>query len=75
MFTMRCTQENLRAHHQHAWLWKRASSTPTARRSSTGDAHYMAPGHDRVVAEDSLIIEFSPVGEYQRTMAEYGCDE
>jgi len=34
-----------------------------------GDAYYMAPGHVPVVEEDSFLIEFSPAGEYHKTMA------
>ena len=36
---------------------------------STGDVYYMEPGHVPVVEEDSVLIEFSPAGEYQKTMA------
>ena len=34
-----------------------------------GDAYYMAPGHVPVVEEDCFLIELSPAGEYQKTMA------
>ena len=34
-----------------------------------GDAYYMAPGHAPVVEEDCFLIELSPAGEYQKTMA------
>jgi len=36
---------------------------------STGQAYYLAPGHNVVVEEDCEIVEFSPKGEYQKTMA------
>jgi hypothetical protein len=34
-----------------------------------GEAYYMEPGHIPVVEEDTELIEFSPLGEYQKTMA------
>jgi len=33
-----------------------------------GDAYYMAPGHLPLFEEESEVIEFSPGGEYQKTM-------
>ncbi len=33
-----------------------------------GDVYYMAPGHIPVTDEDIEVVEFSPKGEYQRTM-------
>jgi hypothetical protein len=36
---------------------------------SAGDAYYLPPGHVPVVEEDSLIVEFSPRGEYEKTMS------
>ena len=33
-----------------------------------GDVYYMAPGHIPVVEEDCELAEFSPAGEYQKTM-------
>ena len=33
-----------------------------------GDAYYLAPGHIAVCEEDGEVVEFSPQGEYQRTM-------
>ena len=36
---------------------------------SAGDAYYLPPGHVPVVEEDLEVIEFSPLGEYQKTMA------
>lgn len=33
-----------------------------------GDAYYLEPGHNLVVEEAGEIVEFSPAGEYQRTM-------
>lgn len=35
---------------------------------SAGDAYYLPPGHIPVVEEDSVIVEFSPLGEYEKTM-------
>jgi hypothetical protein len=35
---------------------------------SAGDAYYMAPGHTTVIEEPTEIIEFSPRGEYQKTL-------
>ena len=35
---------------------------------STGEAFYLAPGHNVVTEEDCEIIEFSPKGEYRKTM-------
>ena len=36
---------------------------------SAGEAYYLPPGHIPVVEEDLEVIEFSPLGEYQKTMA------
>ncbi len=36
---------------------------------NAGDAYYMAPGHIPVIEEDCEVVEFSPKGEYQKTMA------
>src|SRR5215203_156988 len=33
-----------------------------------GDAYYMAPGHLPLIEEDTEVVEFSPMGEYQKTM-------
>jgi hypothetical protein len=33
-----------------------------------GEAYYLAPGHNLVAEEDCEIVEFSPRGEYQKTM-------
>ena len=33
-----------------------------------GDAFYMEPGHTTIVEEDMELVEFSPKGEYQKTM-------
>ncbi|MBI4302482.1 MAG: cupin domain-containing protein [Chloroflexi bacterium] len=33
-----------------------------------GDAYYMAPGHIPIIEEESEFVEFSPKGEYQKTM-------
>lgn len=35
---------------------------------NAGDAYYLEPGHNLVVEEDGEIVEFSPAGEYQKTM-------
>ncbi len=35
---------------------------------TAGDAYYLAPGHTTVFEEPTEIIEFSPRGEYQKTM-------
>ena len=36
---------------------------------SAGDAYYAPPGHVPVIAGGTEIVEFSPTGEYERTMA------
>ncbi len=33
-----------------------------------GDAFYMEPGHTTVFEEDTELVEFSPQGEYQKTL-------
>ena len=33
-----------------------------------GDVYYMAPGHLPLFEEDTEVVEFSPRGEYQKTM-------
>jgi len=35
---------------------------------SAGDVYYLPPGHIPVIEEDAELIEFSPKGEYQKTM-------
>jgi hypothetical protein len=35
---------------------------------NAGDAYYMAPGHLTVIEADAQVVEFSPKGEYQKTM-------
>ena len=35
---------------------------------SAGDAYYLPPGHIPVIEEDSVIVEFSPLGDYQETL-------
>jgi hypothetical protein len=35
---------------------------------SEGEVYYMPPGHIPVVEEDSVIVEFSPLGNYQETL-------
>lgn len=34
----------------------------------TGDAYYLAPGHTAVFEEPTELVEFSPAGEYQKTV-------
>ena len=34
-----------------------------------GDAYYLEPGHNLVIEEDGEVVEFSPAGEYQKTLA------
>lgn len=36
---------------------------------TAGEAYYLPPGHNVLVEEDCEIVEFSPKGEYQQTMA------
>ena len=33
-----------------------------------GDDYYLEPGHNLVVEEGGEVVEFSPAGEYQKTM-------
>jgi hypothetical protein len=33
-----------------------------------GDAYYLAPGHTVRIEEDGEVVEFSPKGEYEKTM-------
>jgi hypothetical protein len=33
-----------------------------------GDVYYLEPGHVPFIEEDSELVEFSPKGEYQRTL-------
>ncbi len=35
---------------------------------NAGDVYYMAPGHIPVTEQDVEVVEFSPKGEYQKTM-------
>jgi hypothetical protein len=35
---------------------------------TAGEVYYLAPGHNVVTEEDCEIVEFSPKGEYQKTM-------
>jgi len=35
----------------------------------TGDAYYAPPGHIPVISGGTEVVEFSPTGEYQETMA------
>ena len=35
---------------------------------NAGDVYYLAPGHLPLFEEDSEVVEFSPKGEYQKTM-------
>ena len=34
-----------------------------------GDAYYAPPGHVPVIAAGTDVVEFSPTGEYEKTMA------
>ena len=34
-----------------------------------GDAYYLDPGHSPLYEEDTEVVEFSPKGEYDRTLA------
>ena len=33
-----------------------------------GEAYYMSPGHLPLFEEDTEVVEFSPKGEYRKTM-------
>ena len=35
---------------------------------NAGEVYYMSPGHIPIIEEDAEIVEFSPKGEYQKTM-------
>jgi hypothetical protein len=35
---------------------------------NAGELYYLPPGHIPVIEEDSEMVEFSPKGEYQKTM-------
>lgn len=35
---------------------------------NAGDIYYLAPGHNVICEESGELVEFSPKGEYQRTM-------
>jgi hypothetical protein len=35
---------------------------------TSGCAYYLPPGHNIVVEEDCELIEFSPKGEYEKTL-------
>lgn len=35
---------------------------------NAGDVYYMSPGHIPITEEDIEVVEFSPKGEYQKTM-------
>ena len=35
---------------------------------SAGEAYYLPPGHNVIFEEDCEVVEFSPKGEYQKTM-------
>jgi hypothetical protein len=35
---------------------------------AAGDAYYLTPGHTTVFDEDTELVEFSPTGEYQKTL-------
>lgn len=36
---------------------------------NAGDAYYLEPGHNLICEEEGEVVEFSPKGEYQKTMA------
>ena len=36
---------------------------------TAGDAYYLQPGHSPLYEEDTEVVEFSPKGEYERTLA------
>jgi ribosomal protein L16 Arg81 hydroxylase len=35
---------------------------------AAGDVYYLPPGHLPLFEEDTEVVEFSPKGEYQKTM-------
>ena len=35
---------------------------------NAGDAYYLAPGHTTAFDEETEVVEFSPKGEYQKTL-------
>jgi len=35
---------------------------------AAGDAYYAPPGHIPVIEADTEVVEFSPTGEYAKTM-------
>lgn len=35
---------------------------------NAGDAYYLSPGHTTAFDEDTEVVEFSPKGEYQKTI-------
>ena len=37
-----------------------------------GDAYYAPPGHVPVITAGTDVVEFSPTGEYEKTMAVVG---
>ncbi len=37
-----------------------------------GDAYYLSPGHTTLFEEDTELVEFSPKGEYQKTLEVVG---
>ena len=39
---------------------------------AAGDAYHLTPGHTTVFEEDTEVVEFSPRGEYQKTMEVVG---
>ena len=39
-----------------------------------GDAYYAPPGHVPVISAGTEIVEFSPAGEYEKTMAVVGAN-
>jgi hypothetical protein len=43
-------------------------------RYSAGDAYYAPPGHVPVITAGTEIVEFSPTGDYERTMEVVGAN-
>ena len=39
---------------------------------TAGDAYFLSPGHTTIFDEDTEVVEFSPKGEYEKTMEVVG---
>jgi hypothetical protein len=52
------------------WQWSEASNVLATQShvGEAGDVYYLEPGHVPFIEEDSELVEFSPKGEYQRTL-------